>query len=151
MAESKTKPDGVTVEAVRKQYPEQCSEIAAAARAALLAEIEAMDVHEVQGTFPTLVKKLQVPIVKGMDPSSGFILALTDPFGEGAARDYAKARGCQVSSLPAILPWGDAATIVALKMYVIRAKGSGDAKRAEAALAAVKKYSSPDAAKILGK
>jgi hypothetical protein len=143
--------EGLTVKALREQYPDQCREIADDARAATLAEIAGMNVHQIQEQFPDLVKKLSVPIISGMEPKAGFILERDDPYAEGVARDYAKARKCQVQILPAILPWTDPATAVAMRMYLLRARCSGDVKRTNAAVEAVKKYAPKMETDILGK
>ena len=151
MPDNKSKTDGITVEALRKQYPDQIAEISAAVRAEVTAEINVMNPHQLQEAYPGVVKKLQVPIIKDFTPASGFIVERDDPYGAGVAKDYAHARGCAIPGLPMILPWPDPATIVALKSYLVRAQGAGDSKRAQAVVEAWKKYSSRDVKELLGK
>jgi hypothetical protein len=151
MAKTESPAEIMTVKALAEQYPQQVRQIAQDVRDALIKEITEKTPQQLQADFPDLVKKLGVPVISGINPESGFLLDRDDPYAAGAARDYAKARKCQVQSLPGILPWGDPATTFAMKMYLLRARCGGDTKRAAAAVEAVTKHAGKQAAEILSK
>ena len=69
----------------------------------------------------------------------GFLLDIDDPFAEGAARVYAKAKGKDAVRLPFVIPYNDKDAEAALKSYIIRAAGGGDNERAAKARAALEK------------
>lgn len=140
MADKQQIKSEVTIEDLRKQYPEQVADIEAAARKKVVDDFVALEPHQIQDQFPAVFRKLQTPVIKGFNLDSGFIVGRDDPYGAGVARDYANAKGCERPAIPAILPWGEKATVTALRSYLLRAKGAGDVKRADAALATIGKY-----------
>ena len=72
----------------------------------------------------------------------GFLLDTDDPFAEGTARVYTKAKGMDSARLPLVLPYDDAGTKAALESYIVRAAGGGDNERAGKARAALEKIKS---------
>lgn len=71
----------------------------------------------------------------------GFVLAVDDPFGDGAIRAYRNAGGKspQPNRLPFVLPVKDKeASKAALDSYIIRASGGNDKIRVAAAKQAIK-------------
>lgn len=72
----------------------------------------------------------------------GFLLDTDDPFADGTARVFAKAKGMDSARLPFVLPYDDADTKAALQSYIVRAAGGGDSDRAGKARAALEKIRS---------
>jgi hypothetical protein len=67
------------------------------------------------------------------------LLENEDPFAEGTLRTYQKLKGIGGLRLPHVLPFKDKKTKKTLKNYILRALGSGDKVRADAASRAMEK------------
>jgi hypothetical protein len=128
-AQAQSRPEPETAEHLKVQYPGLCDELADQAREQLVSEIDNLTVERAQEKFPALVRKLATPVVRGLDPKKGFVLAADDPYAAGTARYYAGLAGCSAPPLPALLPFRSQATKAAIESYIIRASAGGDDER----------------------
>jgi len=111
-------------------------------RQQILAEIDAMSVEQAQEVLPGLTARIAASLrsAPGLNwGTMGFTLASDDPFAAAALRLYCTAAKIAQASLPAVLPYKDAASVPALQSYIVRASGAGDEARVKAAEAALAK------------
>lgn len=135
-----------TVKQLEEAFPELVKQIREETMKLAFEEIAAAPVEVTEKKFPTLVKKLKEKIeneIKTVPASlkiDGFLLEIKDPFAAPVARYYAAVAATAVPQLPMVLPYENkGATIAALKNYLLRAQGAGDAVRARAAADALVK------------
>lgn len=115
------------VQAIRDEVVRDIGKCSAGELRANLPELYQRIVIEVQGKSGSILK---VP---------GYLLEVDDPFAEGTLRTYQRLKGVDGLRLPYVLPYKDKVTKAVLGNYILRAEGSGDTKRANAAREAMKK------------
>ncbi|MFB0523926.1 MAG: hypothetical protein ACETVZ_00170 [Phycisphaerae bacterium] len=127
-----------TVEDLETLYPVLVSEI----RDEVVDKIGKCPAQEVKKNLPELYQRIVMEIQGKSGPDMsvpGFLLEVDDPVAAGTLRFYQKLKRVGDLRLPYVLPYKDKVTKQALENYILRAEGSGDTKRANAAREAMKK------------
>jgi len=108
--------------------------------------IEIQTVEDLEACYPDLVSEIRDEVIEQIQKKSGpnlnvpgFLLEVDDPVAAGTLRAYRKLKGLSDLRLPYVLPFKDKATKAALDNYILRAEGSGNYERAEAAQKAMEK------------
>lgn len=114
-------------------------------KAQLTEELNQLSVKELAETLPEICAKIKAQVTAEMNhiPANlqvpGLLLEVKDPFADGTARTFAKLAGCDVPSLPCVIPFKDKHAKAAIENYIVRAEGGGDKERADAAHKALSK------------
>jgi len=127
-----------TVEDLEACYPQLVSAI----RDEVVGQIGKCTAGQLKGNLPDLYQRIVMDIQGKRGPNlnvPGFLLEVDDPIAKGTLRFYQKLKRVDGLSLPYVLPYKDKATKAALDNYILRAAGSGDTKRADAARRAMEK------------
>lgn len=127
-----------TVEELEIVYPKLVS----AVRDEVVVQISKCSLEQVKKNMPEFYERLVMDVQNksGLNLSvPGFLLELDDPFANGTLRTYQKLKGIGGLRLPHVLPFKDKKTKPTLKNYILRAAGSGDNVRADAARRAMEK------------
>ena len=114
------------------------------AKAEAAREIADLSVGQFKKIFGKLYAAIAADVAGDVNAASlnvkGFLLDHEDPFADGAARAYAKAKKKETPCrLPFVLPFNDPDSRIAIASYIQRAGGAGDAERVKAATDALKK------------
>jgi len=121
-----------TVEELEIVYPKLVS----AVRDEVVVQISKCSLDQVKKNMPEFYERLVMDVQNksGLNLNvPGFLLELDDPFANGTLRTYQKLKGIGGLRLPHVLPFKDKKTKETLKNYILRASGSGDKVRADAA------------------
>jgi hypothetical protein len=127
-----------TVEELEIVYPKLVS----AVRDEVVVQISKCSLEQVKTNMPEFYERLVMDVQNksGLNLNvPGFLLENEDPFAEGTLRTYQKLKGIGGLRLPHVLPFKDKKTKKTLKNYILRALGSGDKVRADAASRAMEK------------
>lgn len=127
-----------TVDDLEACYPQLVTEI----RDNVMKDIGKCTGKQVKENMPGLYERIVLDIKSKGGPDlkvPGFLLEIDDPIAGGTLRAFQKMKGISNLRLPYVLPYKDKATKAALENYILRANGSGDSKRAEAARKAMEK------------
>lgn len=127
-----------TVEELEIYYPQLVTEI----RDSVMKDIGKCTGKQVKENMPGLYERIVADVKSKGGPDlkvPGFLLDVDDPVAGGTLRAYQRLKGIDGLRLPYVLPYKDKATKTALEDYILRADGSGDNKRAEAARMAMEK------------
>jgi hypothetical protein len=127
-----------TVEELEIVYPKLVS----AVRDEVVRQISKCSLEQVKKNMPEFYERLVMDVQNksGLKLNvPGFLLDTDDPFAEGTLRTYQKLKGIGGLRLPHVLPFKDKKTKETLKNYILRAAGSGDKVRADAARRAMEK------------
>ena len=127
-----------TVEDLEILYPQLVSEI----RDEVIEQVEKCSAKALKENMPELYERILTDIQGRSGPNlnvPGFLLEIDDPVAAGTLRAYQRLKGLTDLRLPYVLPFKDKATKAALENYILRAEGSGNYERAEAAHKAMEK------------
>jgi len=127
-----------TVEDLEAVYPQLVSEI----RDEVVEQVGKCTAETVKKNMPELYERIVAALQSRGGPNlnvPGFLLEIDDPVAAGTLRAFKRLTGNDGLSLPCVLPFKDKSTKAALENYILRAEGSGDYERANAARGAMKK------------
>ena len=133
-AEETVAQEITTAEELAAQYPVLIEQIQTQAKEDAAAFIAKMKVTEFKDVFGKLYGEIVTTVTQASNvPSNlkvaGLLLEIDDPFAEGALRVYAREKETPGLRLPFVLPYKDRSSRAAIESYIVRAGGSGDAKR----------------------
>lgn len=131
-----------TVEDLEACYPQLVTEIRDEVIDRVSAKLETLTAKQFKKDMPELYEKIVEEIQGRGGPNlnvPGFLLEIDDPVAAGTLRAYQRLKGLTDLRLPYVLPFKDKATKAALENYILRAEGSGNYERAEAAHKAMEK------------